>query len=610
MIKTHSFHIPVMGIGYTIDTPLKVSQYGINSVISLVDDILLEKLRKMYCGKYAIPYNEITKNTEDFRAKRITSYLNLINKLAEKKFEELKNATIEKGNKIKEYFNMLPDSSTIKQKIKNLTAEYFDLDKAGNWIKDSLSMGSIDVNIMTKLDKENYVKEEKLPVEYNDAHAALRGYANSDLNSSIVLSAGMNPRLYGYLRQFEDFYPDQNGKIKKKIILKVSDYRSALIQGKFLAKKGLWVSEYRIESGLNCGGHAFASDGYLMGPILAEFRDKRKELIHEIHKIFVKALSNKKHSIPKTALPVKISAQGGVGTVEEHQFLIDHYQVDSVGWGTPFLLVPEATTVDDSTLKKLVEAEEDDLYLSNVSPLGVFFNNLRGNTKDIQKVSLMKKGTPGSPCPKKFAALNKEFTEKSICTASRQYQYLKLKELDKEKLTSKEYQTAYDKIVEKTCICVGLGTSALLVNNLDNKIEGDGVSVCPGPNMAYFSKKMSLKEITDHIYGRANIITRTDRPNMFMKELKLYIDFLKKKIEETRVSMTNKQEKYLLAFAKNLKEGINYYYRLFNGLKDIFEDTKSSILSDLDANKKSLHLLNLEIENLSITTPLAYSNAL
>ena len=610
MIKTHSFHIPVMGIGYTIDTPLKVSQYGINSVISLVDDILLEKLRKMYCGKYAIPYNEITKNTEDFRAKRITSYLNLINKLAEKKFEELKNATIEKGNKIKEYFNMLPDSSTIKQKIKNLTAEYFDLDKAGNWIKDSLSMGSIDVNIMTKLDKENYVKEEKLPVEYNDAHAALRGYANSDLNSSIVLSAGMNPRLYGYLRQFEDFYPDQNGKIKKKIILKVSDYRSALIQGKFLAKKGLWVSEYRIESGLNCGGHAFASDGYLMGPILAEFRDKRKELIHEIHKIFVKALSNKKHSIPKTALPVKISAQGGVGTVEEHQFLIDHYQVDSVGWGTPFLLVPEATTVDDSTLKKLVEAEEDDLYLSNVSPLGVFFNNLKGNTKDIQKLSLMKKGIPGSPCPKKFAALNKEFTEKSICTASRQYQYLKLEELDKENLASEEYQTAYDKIVEKTCICVGLGTSALLVNNLDNKIEGDGVSVCPGPNMAYFSKIMSLKEITDHIYGRSNMITRTDRPNMFMKELKLYIDFLKNRVEETRVSMTNKQEKYLLAFAKNLKEGINYYYRLFNGLKDIFEDTKSSILSDLDANKKSLHLLNLEIENLSITTPLAYSNAL
>jgi hypothetical protein len=59
--------------------------------------------------------------------------------------------------------------------------------------------------------------------------------------------------------------------------------------------------------------------------------------------------------------------------------------------------------------------------------------------------------------------------------------------------------------------------------------------------------------------------------------------------------MTNKQEKYLLTFVKNLKEGINYYYSLFSGLKNIFEDTKSGIQSDLDASKKALHLLYLEI---------------
>jgi len=234
MIKKHSFHIPVMGIGFSIDAPLKVSQYGIDSVISLVDDILLERLRKIYCDKFEIPYDEITDKTEDFRAKRITSYLNLINNLAKMKFEEFKNATIEKGNEIKEYFNLLPDSSTIKQKFKSLTAECINLNEVGNWIKDNLSMGSIDVNIMTKLDKENYINDEKLPVEYNDAHAALRGYANSDLISSIILSAGMSPRLYGYIEQFEDFYPDENEEIKKKIVLKVSDYRSAFIQGKFL----------------------------------------------------------------------------------------------------------------------------------------------------------------------------------------------------------------------------------------------------------------------------------------------------------------------------------------------------------------------------------------
>ncbi len=358
MAKTHSFHIPVMGIGFTIDTPLKVSQYGMDSVISLVDDILLEKIRKMYCEKFDIPYDEITEKIEDYRAKRITLYLDLINDLAKKKFEEFKNASIEKGNEIKEYFSMLPDSSKIKQEFKSLTEEYFDLNKVKDWLKDNLSMGSIDVNIMTKLDKENYSKNEKLPIEYNDAHAALRGYAKSDLKSSIILSAGMSPRLYAYIEQFEDFFPDKTGEIKKKIVLKVSDYRSALIQGKFLAKKGLWVSEYRIESGLNCGGHAFASDGYLMGPILAEFRDSRKALVQSVHQILIGALSNKNRIVPEAELPLKITAQGGVGTAEEHQFLIDHYQLDSVGWGSPFLLVPEATSVDEQTMFILSEAKE------------------------------------------------------------------------------------------------------------------------------------------------------------------------------------------------------------------------------------------------------------
>ena len=54
--------------------------------------------------------------------------------------------------------------------------------------------------------------------------------------------------------------------------MKVSDLRSAKVQGKILAKKGVWVSEYRIESGLNCGGHAFATDGILLGPILDDWR--------------------------------------------------------------------------------------------------------------------------------------------------------------------------------------------------------------------------------------------------------------------------------------------------------------------------------------------------
>ncbi|HAG15899.1 MAG TPA: hypothetical protein DCG69_05160 [Bacteroidales bacterium] len=368
-----------------------------------------------------------------------------------------------------------------------------------------------------------------------------------------------------------------------------------MIQGRFFAKKGLWVSEYRIESGLNCGGHAFASEGFLLGPVLAEFKEKRDQLNRLANEVLAQGLSNKGRIVPKKQMEFLITAQGGVGTAEEHQFLLDHYKMDSVGWGTPFMLVPDVVNVDNTTLDLLKAAKEDDLYLSGISPLGVPFNSLRGNTKDAEKLAIAAEGKPGSLCPKKYVALNNEFTEKSICTASRQYQRLKLKELDAEELPNLEHQKKYDRIIEKSCICVGLGTSALLVNKLDTKTEGLGVSVCPGPNMAYFSKTMSLREMVDHIYGRANMISRTDRPNMFIKELNLYIDFLNSKIEDLTASTTNKEKSSLVAFVENIREGINYYDQLFSEVKDRFEDTKNSIFSDLETSRKNLNLLYLKI---------------
>lgn len=105
---------------------------------------------------------------------------------------------------------MLPDALQLKEEFNKLLNQ--NIQKVQNWLDEHLNLGSIDVNIMTKLDKENYFNNEKLSSEYNDAHAALRGFANSNLESSLVLSAGLNPRLYSYLEKFEDFYPDENGK--------------------------------------------------------------------------------------------------------------------------------------------------------------------------------------------------------------------------------------------------------------------------------------------------------------------------------------------------------------------------------------------------------------
>jgi hypothetical protein len=44
----HSFHIPVMGIAFTIDSPFKVARYGITSAISIIEDNLIEVMRKYY----------------------------------------------------------------------------------------------------------------------------------------------------------------------------------------------------------------------------------------------------------------------------------------------------------------------------------------------------------------------------------------------------------------------------------------------------------------------------------------------------------------------------------------------------------------------------------
>lgn len=175
-----------------------------------------------------------------------------------------------------------------------------------------------------------------------------------------------------------------------------------MIQGNFLAKKGLWVSEYRIESGLNCGGHAFATDGLLLGTILEEFKQKKEQLIQSAHELMVKSLLLKNAHIPDQPLPLKITVQGGVGTAEEHEFLLDTYNVDSVGWGSPFLLVPEATSVDQKTRNLLIKAREEDLYLSHISPLGVPFNTLKGTTNEILKQKRIQENKAGSSCRKNF----------------------------------------------------------------------------------------------------------------------------------------------------------------------------------------------------------------
>jgi hypothetical protein len=113
-----------MGLAYTIDSPIKVARFGISSVISIVEDRLIEMMRSYYYPTISLEYKPITTHEDDYRAKRITDYLNLVNTIVQAQVEKLKKAAFETGSEIVKYFEMLPDDATLKQlyrKMMNLS---------------------------------------------------------------------------------------------------------------------------------------------------------------------------------------------------------------------------------------------------------------------------------------------------------------------------------------------------------------------------------------------------------------------------------------------------------------------------------------------------------
>jgi len=597
-VALHSFHIPVLGLAYTIDSPLQVARFGISSVISIIEDALIEKMRQVHSLKWGYSFSPIPKTEEDSRAKRITAYLNLVQQIVSAQVAGLKRQLFENGSEIMKFFEMLPEHSLAGSAFRKWRRlpEGPEKEELQSYLRSEIKPGAIEVNIMSKVDNLNYDREGKpLPPEYSDALSSLRGFANSDLDSGVVFSAGYNPRLYQYIAGFGDFFPGEQGLLKKKVILKVSDYRSALIQGKILAKKGIWVSEFRIESGLNCGGHAFATDGILLGVILQEFSEKRAQLEDELWQLCNTALAQ----AGRAGFPVKpqmrITVQGGIGTAGEDAFLRAFYRLDGTGWGSPFLLVPEATTVDDETLHQLATAAPDDYYLSDASPLGVPFHNFRPSSGNRKRIERITKNRPGSPCYKKFLSSDTEFTEQPICTASRQYQNLKIMQLEAKQLPPEQHARELHKITEKECLCDGLSSTAFLKNDIPLEQQTEVVTICPGPNLAYFSGIFTLRQMVDHIYGRDSLLNKVPRPHMFVNELELYVSYLRKKIGEAAHPVTAKQSQYFITFRDNLLSGISYYRELLPALGE--DDThRAGMLRELDRIGEELSLLLVPAE--------------
>lgn len=566
----HNIHIPVMGICYTADTPIRVAQYGIASVISLVDDGLLEEYRMAYGARLGRDVGP----AEALRAARIRAYLDFVASEVEEKFRRLCGLRVGGGkdafavgtagglNAKDRYFLMLPADSPLRAEydavcgmsgLRRVAAEA-DLTK-------KMEAGEIQVNIMVNLNHENAAIE------------AVRGFAKSKVCGSLVLSAGINLSVFEEIAKHKVFYrlsaegrdancPLSSNCPRKKIILKVSDYRSALTQGRYLAKKGLEVYEYRIESGVNCGGHAFIGAGKTLPEVLQEFAEKKSELFEETRRLIAKfAEKNASANILPPEKSSRITAQGGLCTAEEIRQVLD-LGADGVGVATPFLLVPEVTSCDKKTRTLLAYAGENDVYLSHASPLGIPFQNLCTSTaatlcrekatQYLQNASDTRQRI-GFPCTQHYLCRKIEGFEKEICPASLEYVSKRLADIAADELSGKITASAAreqrEELAEHECICRFLGNAGreelrekaprcnymteeiataravtagevtARAGNASRKIEP--ITVCPGPSIAYFSREYSLLEMMQHLYGTGTQLTPANKPHAFELEKRL-----------------------------------------------------------------------------------------
>src|SRR5208283_1485907 len=97
-------------------------------------------MREFYSLKLKIPFQAISDKIDDFRAKRITAYLNLINYIVKTKVDELKKSVKKNDNGLDSYLELLPDTSILKQKFNRICKGQNKKD-AVNWLKDNIQVG-------------------------------------------------------------------------------------------------------------------------------------------------------------------------------------------------------------------------------------------------------------------------------------------------------------------------------------------------------------------------------------------------------------------------------------------------------------------------------------
>jgi len=89
-------------------------------------------------------------------------------------------------------------------------------------------------------------------------------------------------------------------------------------------------------------------------------------------------------------------------------------------------------------------------------------------------------------------------------------------------------------------------------------------------------------------------MTDSQRPNIFINELHLYVDYMRNEIQKRFDTWNAKEQKYFDTFKANLQDGINHYKGLIPKLLEESERYRETMRNEL---------LELEQELIEIVIP-------
>jgi hypothetical protein len=219
--------------------------------------------------------------------------------------------------------------------------------------------------------------------------------------------------------------------------------------------------------------------------------------------------------------------------------------------------------------------------------LGVPFWNLRTSASEEARRQRNAEGRPGSPCPKGYAAFNTDFSEIPICIAARAYIRRKLGKLPQEGLSAEQLDAVRQSVLDKSCLCNDLAGGAALNYHLDAQATP---AICCGPNIVNFSRLASLEEMVGHIYGRLCLLANGERPHMFVEEIRLYVEHLRKEVSRFSIGLSRRPQSYFSTFKQNLLSGVDYYHDL---ARQFIEEQRGRFLEELESIRQEIEAVLL-----------------